>query len=131
MKFNAFVPELSVSNIERSKHFYINILCFQLQYERNEDKFAFISLGQAQLMLAEINGHWETAALQVPFGRGIIFQIIVDNIDEMLMTLQKHNVQLFRGPFTSEYAVQDRIVTEKEFLVQDPDGYLLRFSQEL
>lgn len=56
MKFNSLIPELSVSNIEKSKDFYVNILGFKVEYEREEDKFAFLSLGDAQIMVEEVNG---------------------------------------------------------------------------
>lgn len=47
MKFNALVPELSVTDIEKSKSFYTKLLGFQLEYERKNDKFAFLSLNNA------------------------------------------------------------------------------------
>ncbi len=59
MRFNQLVPELSVSDIENSKRFYTDVLRFRIEYERVEDKFAFLSFGEAQLMINEINGHWE------------------------------------------------------------------------
>ena len=80
MKFNGLIPELSVSNITLSKKFYIDILGFHLEYERGEDKFAFISFGSTQIMIEEINGYWNTGKLQYPFGRGINFQINTDDV---------------------------------------------------
>ena len=71
MRFNQLVPELSVSDIENSKRFYTDVLGFRIEYERVEDKFVFLSLGEAQLMINEINGHWETGKLEYPLGRGI------------------------------------------------------------
>ena len=50
-KFNSLIPELSVKSIEESKRFYIDILGFKLEYERPEDKFAFLSLGDIQVNL--------------------------------------------------------------------------------
>ena len=44
MKFNALIPELSVSDIEKSIYFYIDVLGFKIEYERPENKFVFISL---------------------------------------------------------------------------------------
>lgn len=41
IKFNALVPELSVTDIERSKWFYIELLGFNLEYEREADKFIY------------------------------------------------------------------------------------------
>lgn len=129
MKFNGLVPELSVSNINKSKNFYLNILGFHLEYERLEDKFAFLSYGDTQIMLEEINGHWNTAELQYPFGRGINFQIATNDVCEIADNLKQNNINLFRDIMESRYECGNEVVFEKEILVQDPDGYLLRFSQ--
>ena len=129
MKFNALVPELSVTDIERSKWFYTELLGFQLEYERKNDKFAFLSLNNAQLMIEEINGYWETGLLEYPLGRGVNFQIIVEDIQPIVNKLIQNEISLFREPFVSEYTTGETVFKEIEFLVQDPDGYLLRFSQ--
>lgn len=131
MKFNALVPELSVTDIERSKWFYTELLGFRLEYERINDKFAFLSLNHAQLMIEEINGHWETGLLEYPLGRGVNFQITVEDIQPIVNRLNQHAMSLFREPFVSEYTTGETIIKEIEFLIQDPDGYLLRFSQEV
>jgi len=131
MKFNALVPELSVTDIEKSKWFYTEILGFQIDYERKKDKFAFLSLNNAQLMLEEMNGYWETGLLAYPLGRGVNFQIIVHDIHPIVNRLHQNDISLFREPFVSEYTTGEKVVKEIEFLVQDPDGYLLRFSQGL
>ena len=41
MKYNRLIPELTVTNIERSKEFYTELLGFEIAYERPEDKFIF------------------------------------------------------------------------------------------
>ena len=46
MKFNSLIPELSVSNIEATRHFYLDVLQFTLEYERPEELF-FSSLVRA------------------------------------------------------------------------------------
>ncbi|MGB3569864.1 MAG: VOC family protein [Priestia megaterium] len=125
MKFNKLIPELSVKDIYKSKEFYLEILGFELAYERQEDHFAFISLNGAQMMIEQCNGHWETGELEYPDGRGINFQIEVENIEVILQNLKKHNISLFRDAMINNYSG----FTQKEFIVQDPDGYLLRFSQ--
>lgn len=129
MKFNKLIPELTVSDIEASKHFYINKLGFALEYERTDEGFAFISLGEAQLMLDSMNGNWDTGIMEYPFGRCINFQIEVDNLDELAMKLHQNNIQLYKDTFISHYKCNDITYTEKELLVLDPDGYLLRFSE--
>lgn len=67
MKFSV-CPELSVSNIEISKRFYLQI-GFHIVYERKEDKFAFLELEGNQLMIEEINDHWSTGC-RVSFWTG-------------------------------------------------------------
>ncbi|MBG9810084.1 aldoketomutase [Bacillus endophyticus] len=125
MEFNKLIPELSVKDIQKSKKFYLDVLGFQLNYERIEDQFAFISLNGAQMMIEQCNGHWQTAELEYPYGRGINFQIEIDNTEILLQNLKKHNIPLFRDLMTNSYSE----FTQKEFIVQDPDGYLLRFCQ--
>lgn len=129
MKFNGLVPELSVTDINKSKNFYIGILGFNLEYERVEDKFAFLSYGGAQIMLEEINGNWNTAELQYPLGRGINFQIATEDVRKIANSLKQNNIALFRDIMESRYECGSEVVFEKEILVQDPDGYLMRFSQ--
>ncbi len=131
MEFSALVPELSVTDIVKAKWFYIDLLGFKLEYERIEDKFAYLSYGQAQLMIEEINGYWNTGELNYPFGRGINFQISVLNIEPIIERLNTHNIPLFREPTMAEYQGNGEVFKQREFLVQDLDGYLLRFIQEL
>jgi catechol 2,3-dioxygenase-like lactoylglutathione lyase family enzyme len=68
MKFNALVPELSVSDINKSLGFYVDVLGFKIEYQRMENKFAFLSYGDAQLMIEQVNGNWNVAPLERPFG---------------------------------------------------------------
>jgi len=129
MKFNGLIPELSVSSINKSKKFYIDILGFNLEYERLEDKFAFLSYGEAQIMIEEINGHWNTGELKCPFGRGINFQIATSDVSKIAYNLKQNNITLFRDITESQYKCDGEVIVEKEILFQDHDGYLLKFSQ--
>ena len=103
MRFNKLVPELSVSDINVSKQFYTDVLGFSVEYERKENKFAFLSHGEAQLMINQINGHWETGKLEYPFGRGINFQIDIDNIDIFVSRVKDKGIIPFKDIFVSRY----------------------------
>jgi len=129
--FNTLIPELSVTDIEKSKHFYVSILGFKIEYERIEDKFAFISYGESQMMIEQINGYWETGILDYPFGRGINLQIKTSSLDLLHEKLILNGVTLFRDIDEFSYRQDDVLHNGREFLVQDPDGYLLRFLQFL
>lgn len=127
MKFNSLIPELSVTNIEKSKKFYLN-LGFKIMYERKEDKFCFLYLEDNQIMIEEINNNWNVGEMKYPFGNGINISMTVSDIDSFYESIISKKILLFRKIKTSKYRVDDIIYEDKEFLLQDPDGYLLRFN---
>jgi len=127
MKFNSLIPELSVSNIEESKKFYLT-LGFKIMYERKEDKFCFLELEDNQIMIQELNNNWNTGAMEYPYGRGINISMTIKDVEKMYKNLKKENIKFFLDLEVHEYRVNDEISYDKEFLIQDPDGYLLRFN---
>lgn len=127
MKFNSLIPELSVTDIEKSKEFYLN-LGFKIIYERKEDKFCFLYLEDNQIMIEEINNNWNVGEMKYPFGNGINISMTVSDIDSFYENIISKKFVLFRKIKTSKYRVDDIIYEDKEFLLQDPDGYLLRFN---
>ena len=127
MKFNSLIPELSVSDIEKIKQFYINI-GFKVIYEIKENKFCFMQLDNNQIMIEEINNNWNTGKLEYPFGRGINISMIVKNVENYYCSLRKKNIVFFKEIMVNTYKVDDETYEDTEFLLQDPDGYLLRFN---
>lgn len=127
MKFNSLIPELSVSNIEISKRFYLE-LGFEIKYEREDDKFCFLELEDNQIMIEEINDNWVVGKMDYPFGRGINISMAIKDIDMLYKNLKAKNINMFKDLEVHEYTVNNEIYYDKEFLVQDPDGYLLRFN---
>ena len=126
MYWNKTIPELSVTNLEISLKFYKTI-GFKIEYERPENKFVFISLGEIQFMLQEITNKdkWTVAPLSYPFGNGINFQLEVDNVEIIYDYTITYEIE------ENWYRQDNKLLGNKEFLIQDPDGYLLRFSEDL
>lgn len=134
MNWNQMIPEFDVFNLEESLSFYTKLIGFHIEYDRKEDKFAFLQLENVQIMLQEIdieNNKWETGKLEYPLGVGINFQIEVQNIDEIYTKLKKANYKIFVEIEDHWYRKENTLLGCREFLVQDPNGYLLRFSQDL
>lgn len=125
MRFNSLIPELSVTDVEKSKVFYLN-LGFEIKYQR--EKFYFLELEENQIMIEEINDHWNVGELEYPFGRGINLSMSVSDIDSYYEKLKDKNISFFKPLMCNIYQVNDEIYEDKEFLLQDPDGYLLRFT---
>ena len=132
MYWNKIIPELSVTNLENSLKFY-NTIGFKIEYDRPENKFAFISLGEIQFMLQEFsdNDKWNVAPLTYPFGNGINFQLEVSNLDEIYNKLKNANYKITYDIEENWYRQDDKLLGNREFLIQDPDGYLLRFFEDI
>lgn len=127
MQFNSLIPELSVFDICRSKAFYQD-LGFEIMYERRENKFCFLQLEGNQIMIEENNDNWNTGELEYPYGRGINISMCVSDVESFYNKLKDKGVKFFRELEVHEYRVLDDISYDMEFLIQDPDGYLLRFN---
>ena len=132
LEFNKNIPELSVTNLNNSLNFY-KCIGFKVEYERPENKFVFLSLGEIQFMLQEIsdNDKWDVAPLSYPFGNGINFQLEVDDVNKIYDSLKENNYKIAFEIEENWYRQGDKLLGNKEFLIQDPDGYLLRFSEDL
>lgn len=128
MDFNKMIPELSVFDIEQTKRFY-NDLGFKIEYERPEEKFVFMSFQDSQFMFEQIHDNgWNIAELIYPLGRGINFSIAVDDIEGLYKLVKTLNLEIYRELNRSIYQVNGTEETQTEFLIQDPNGYLLRFT---
>lgn len=130
----ALVPELLVSDTPKSLAFWCGLCGFNIEYQRPLEGFAYISLGGAHLMLEQhgIGRNWITAPLEPPYGRGINFQVNVPTLAPLLAALLDAGYPLFMPPETKWYRVAPLIESGVEqFLVADPDGYLIRFQASL
>jgi catechol 2,3-dioxygenase-like lactoylglutathione lyase family enzyme len=125
------VPELLVSNHAVSRDFYVRIIGFEVRYERIEEKFSYLDLGGAELMIEQETDFWATAPRERPYGRGINLQIEVDEIGPIITRLENAGIPLFRPVEEAWYRSGDVYSGNRQFLVQDPDGYLLRFFEDL
>ncbi len=122
------IPELSVFDIEQTKRFY-NDLGFKIEYERPEEKFVFMSFQDSQFMFEQIHDNgWNIGELIYPLGRGINFSIAVDDIEGLYKLVKTLNIEIYRELNRSIYQVNGTEETQTEFLIQDPNGYLLRFT---
>lgn len=135
MNFNCLIPELRVFDLEKSKKFYTEILGFEIEYARND--FAMLVLDNCQIMLQQLTlpstkGSWNVSNdMKYPLGRGVNFQIILPDISIVYNSLKQQNIEIFIDLLVSDYQENDITNHVLEFLVQDPDGYLLRFQQDI
>ncbi|BCJ31946.1 bleomycin resistance protein [Actinocatenispora sera] len=129
----ALVPELSVTDLATSLRFWCGLCGFTVEYERPAEGFAYLSLGGAHVMLDQrgIGRDWVTGPLEPPLGRGINLQLAVADLRPIRNALASARYRLFQPTETTWYRIGAEEAGVEQFLVTDPDGYLLRFQRSL
>src|SRR5688500_7562510 len=128
------VPELYVSDIDRSRRFYTGVLGFAVLYDRPEERFAYLVRDGAPLRLeqpVDPGRTWLAGPLEPPYGRGVNLQIEVAEIGPLHDAVLAAEASLLLPLEERWYRRGDAQLGQRQFVVQDPDGYLLRFCQDL
>jgi catechol 2,3-dioxygenase-like lactoylglutathione lyase family enzyme len=126
------VPELYCSDLDRSLAFYVDLLGFAVQFQRPEERFAYLDREGAEIMLEEPTGRtFLTAHLQHPYGRGVNFQIEIADVASLYKTVQASSWRVVLELEDRWYRRDERAFGNRQFVIADPDGYLLRFFQDL
>ena len=128
--WSKLVPELLVADIAASRTFWCDVLGFTIAYQRPADSFVYLERPEGiQIMLCQRSGKWETAPLDHPYGRGAMFQLYVNDWDGLLAAVNASDWPLHSGPREVWRRHGDREGGQREFFVQDPDGYLLMIAE--
>ncbi|MDP1608082.1 MAG: VOC family protein [Chlamydiales bacterium] len=128
------IPELKVLDYDKSLDFYTKLAGFEVVYDRPEENFAMLETNGARLMIEGIitkSRSWLVGQMERPFGRGMHLQIEVQDVHRLYQSLKKAEYQIFFDLEEKWYRVNDKEIGHKQFLVQDPDGYLLRFFEKI
>ena len=140
------VPELDVTALTASLRFYAEVLEFRILFERSAERFAYLEREGVELMIQEAAGpgrRFRTALLEPPYGRGVNFQLQVDDVDAVHARAVGAGASIVVPIEERWYRVD---VTERggrwqvkgpteagnrQFVVADPDGYLWRPFRDL
>jgi len=132
MEWNRLVPALTVADFAASLQFYTEQIGFAVVFSRTDPAFASLNFEGAQLMLEACHPNgWEVAALAKPYGRGMNLLIQCADVITLRDRLVDFSYPLYREIEETWYDTGETLSGYQEFLVQDPDGYLLRFSQHV
>jgi catechol 2,3-dioxygenase-like lactoylglutathione lyase family enzyme len=124
------VPELLVTDIGASLSLWRDLYGFAVAFERSEEGFAYLDLDGAQVMLEEC-GHWaelgdRSAGIAAWSWRQFSGRHPFHRTDPGSAR---------RRPLAAVHAAGAEMIQDRrhrtgvdQFLVQDPDGYLIRFS---
>jgi catechol 2,3-dioxygenase-like lactoylglutathione lyase family enzyme len=146
MSSTSLVPELDVRDLETSVRFYVDLLGFRVVFRRHDERFAYLVRDDAALMLQEASGpgrRFRTAPLDVPFGRGVNFQLAVADVDAVYQRFRAARRELVVAIEDRWYRVDVEApggrwaeagpaeAGNRQFVAADPDGYLWRPYQDL
>ena len=127
----ALVPELACRDAVASMEFYTKILGFKILYERSEHKFYYLEREGLEIMLDELSEEsWITGDMKPPFGRGMHFQMMITGLDKLYKNCLANHIPMFNDMEEAWYRAGDTYVGQKQFVIQDPDGFLLRFAED-
>ena len=140
------VPELDVTALATSLRFYVEVLGFQILFERPAERFAYLERDGVELMIEEAAGpgrRFRTAPLELPYGRGVNFQLLVDDVDAVHARAVAAGVTIV-VPIEERWyrfdvaesggrwqATGPTEAGNRQFVLADPDGYLWRPYRDL
>lgn len=138
MNFNitnpSIIPEFKVQDYNKSLDFYTRLAGFNIAYARPENDFAMLEINGGRLMIEGLNSKsrsWEVGELKRPFGRGMHLQIEVQHVHDLCQNFKNNKYPIFFDMEEKWYRIKDQEIGHRQFLVQDPDGYLLRFFEKI
>ncbi|ANE43699.1 bleomycin resistance protein [Deinococcus puniceus] len=134
MTSQTIVPELYVSDLTRSLAFYTYVIGFGVRYTRPVERFVYLELGGAELMLEQPTLPERTflaGELVFPYGRGINLSVPVPDVDAVYGRVKQANASILLPIEERWYRQDGQEAGNRQFVVADPDGYLLRIVQSL
>jgi catechol 2,3-dioxygenase-like lactoylglutathione lyase family enzyme len=118
-RFIPVAPEFFVRDVAASVAFYQRLGFAVL---RQEPDFAVVGLGEAHVLLADARlAGTQLRDASAPRGLGVNVRIMVEDVDAM-----RERAAAVGAPVVHEIA--DRSYGLRDFIMADPDGFLLRFA---
>lgn len=74
---------------------------------------------------------WKSGELERPYGRGLHFQIMTVNVQPLHDRCVARGATIFRGIEDAWYRAGEEYVGQRQFVVLDPDGFMIRFAEDL
>jgi hypothetical protein len=82
-------------------------------------------------MIYQRDGDWAVGPFQHPFGRGMAVQNYVDDVAALEAQVAASGVPFYEALREKWRDWGDRMGGQREFLLQDSDGYLVMIAQQI
>ncbi len=135
------MPEIDVTDLAASTRFYVEVLEFRVLFERSAERFVYLERDGVELMVQEARGpgrRFRTAPLEPPFGRGVNFQLRVDDVDatfaravqagaDIVVPMEERWYRVDVAQSGGRWRIKGPThAGNRHFVLADPDGYLWR-----
>ncbi|HOO50039.1 MAG TPA: VOC family protein [Alphaproteobacteria bacterium] len=131
----AMTPELGVTDYKKSLEFYVGVLGFTVQYDRPEEGFAMLERQGSRIMIDEFREGkraWVSGPLEYPLGRGLNLQMDTADARGLYERAKASGAKIFLELEEKWYRIDPNTEAGNlQFNVLDPDGYMLRFAEDL
>ncbi len=122
------VPVIKTSDLQRSLHFYTQVLDFQLKWPGYEESH----LANGVIDLARDGAELQLSRHAGDGAFGSVNRVFVDDVDERYETFRKRGLDTARRPDSPIHtAPVDQTWGLREFAVTDPDGNNLCFCMPI
>ena len=130
--WNSLICEMMVRDYPTSLGWWTGLIGMQTVFTRPNQKLALLQHPDgAQVMIYERDGDWEVGPMEPPYGRGAVIQVFVGDVTAVHARFDAAGHALY-VPLREKWRDWgDRLGGQREFLVQDPDGYLVMVAQRL
>ena len=130
--WSALIAEMMVDDFPRSYAFWTGVLGFAPVFTRPAQRLALLEHPDgAQVMIYQRDGDWEVAAMEAPLGRGGVTQAFVRDVQAVAAQVRAAGLPFYVDLREKWRDWGDRLGGQREFLVQDPDGYLVMVAQRI
>ena len=126
------MAEMMVSDYPASYAFWTGVLGFAMAFERPAQKLACLEHPDgAQVMIYLRDGDWEVGPMEHPYGRGLVIQVYVRDARAAAARVEAAGVPFYVTLREKWRDWGDRMGGQREFLLQDPDGYLVMVAERI
>jgi catechol 2,3-dioxygenase-like lactoylglutathione lyase family enzyme len=126
------VAEMMVQDFAASLAWWTGMLGFVPLFQRPAQKLAMLQHPDgAQVMIYQRDGDWETGPMEPPFGRGAVLQVFVAYVARAHAVVEAAGHPVYVALREKWRDWGDRLGGQREFLVQDPDGYLVMMAEHI
>lgn len=132
LRWNTLIAEMMVRDYPTALAWWTGLIGMATVFTRPAQKLALLQHPDgAQVMIYERDGDWEVGLMEPPFGRGAVIQVFVVDV-----TAIHARFAATAHPFYVDLREKwrdwgDRLGGQREFLVQDPDGYLVMVAERI